>query len=422
MSLRRFIEDRSGASTLLTVLALPVLLGFTAFAVDGGMAYMGRRNAQNAADSAAYSAATAWGNGETNLLDQARGVALQYGLKDGTGGVSITVNRPPASGPNAGNPKAVEVIITRPMSTFFSSLFGQAPATLKARSVSLAGRAGDICVLALNPTATWAVLVNGSPALNLTDCALQVNSSNAQAMLVNGSPSITADQIRLTGNYLLNGAPVLNLKNGWKTGADVIPDPYANVPMPATGACTPIVSSSIPASGNWTAPKSGTGVTTYCDDLMITGGTKVKFEPGIYVFTKGKQLLLNGSGSITGSEVSFVFAKSGSTTTSVTINGTASLNLTAPTSGPMQGLLMFTDPAVQSMPQVTLNGASNSTLTGALDLPKAKVIINGSNAVSGSCLQLIADTITYNGAGSFGLNCGGVGTKPIGGLASGLVE
>jgi hypothetical protein len=421
VSLRRFIADRSGASTLLTILALPVLLGFTAFAIDGGMAYMARRNAQNAADSAAFSAATAWGRGETNLLDQARGVALQYGLKDGTDGVSITVNRPPATGPNAGNPKAVEVIVTRPMSTFFASIFGGTAGTLRARSVSLAGRAGDICVLALNPTAQWSVLVNGVPTLDLADCAMQVNSSNAQAMLVNGSPHITADQIRLVGGYLLNGGPVLNLANGWKTGADAIPDPYADkTDMPKPGACKPL--GTLPQSGAWTAPTSPGGVTTYCEDLILNGTTKATFPKGVYLFTKGKQFLVNGSVSVTGTEVSFVFVKSGPTTTTVTWNGTGKLKLEAPHDGPMQGLLMFTDPDVQAMPGVTINGANDSQLAGALDLPKAKVTINGTNAVAGACLQLIADTIVYNGGGAFGLDCGTIGTRPIGGLASGLVE
>lgn len=420
MSLRRLAADRSGASTLLTILALPVLLGFTALAVDGGMAYMARRNAQNAADSAAFSAATAWGRGETNLLDQARGVALQYGLKDGADGVDITVNRPPATGPNAGNPKAVEVIVTRPMSTFFASIFGGTAGTLRARSVSLAGRAGDICVLALNPTANWAVTVNGFPTLDLTDCAMQVNSGAAQAMLVNGSPHITADQIRLVGGYLLNGGPVMNLLNGWKTGAEAIPDPYAQVPMPATGACKPL--GTIPQSGSWTAPTSPGGVTTYCEDLVLNGTTKATFPKGIYIFTKGKTFTVNGSVSVTGKEVSFVFAKSGNTSTTVTWNGTGKLTLEAPHDGPMQGLLMFTDPDAQAMPGATINGANDSDLAGAIDLPKARVTINGSNAISGSCLQLIADTIVYNGGGTFGLNCGTIGTKPIGGLASGLVE
>jgi hypothetical protein len=125
---------------------------------------------------------------------------------------------------------------------------------------------------------------------------------------------------------------------------------------------------------------------------------------------------------VTGTEVSFVFVKSGPTTTTLTWNGTGKLKIEAPHDGPMQGLLMFTDPDVQAMPGVTINGANDSQLAGALDLPKAKVTINGTNAVAGACLQLIADTIVYNGGGAFGLDCGTIGTRPIGGLASGLVE
>lgn len=420
MSLRRFIADRSGASTLLTILALPVLLGFTAFAIDGGMAYMARRNAQNAADSAAFSAATAWGNGETNLQDQARGVALQYGLKDGTGGVSITVNRPPATGPNAGNPKAVEVIVTRPMLTFFASIFGGTAGTLRARSVSLAGRAGDICVLALNPSKTWAVTINGTVTLKLDACAMQVNSMASQALLINGSANITASQLRMSGpGYLVNGAPVLNLTNGFKTGADAISDPYANVPVPS-GACN--YTGSLTPSGAYNVPAAPGGVTVICSTMTLSLATKVTFPPGIYVFANGAGLTVNGSTAVVANQVTFVFAKNGSSTGALTLNGTGVYSFSAPPSGPTAGLIFFTDPSVSSQPSAILNGATTSNFSGAIHLPKAALTINGTNAVSGNCLQVIADTVLYNGSGTFGLDCGGVGAKPIGGLASGLVE
>jgi Flp pilus assembly protein TadG len=421
--LARLWRDRSGASTLLTVLMLPVLLGFTAFAVDGGMAYVTRRNAQGAADSAAHSAAIAAANGDANLADQAKAVALQYGLTDGQAGVSIRVNSPPTSGPYAGNAKAVEVIVSRPMLTFFSQMFGGTASTLTVRSVSLIGRAGDVCVLALNPTKQYAVLVNGQPVITLTDCALQINSNAAQGLLVNGGAKITADQIRLVGaGYLLNGGPTMTLKNGFKTGADAIPDPYAGVTVPATTPCKAL--GTVPSSGNWTVPTTPGGVTTFCADVTLNGSQQITFPPGVYIFTNGADLTINGTSAqtVTGNGVTFVFARSGTTTGALTINGTQTLNLTAPSGGPTAGLIVFTDPSVTTQPMAVLNGSSSSQLTGAIHLPKAQVTINGANAIKGDCLQLVADNVTYNGSSGFGLDCAGVGVKPIGLLPSNLVE
>jgi Flp pilus assembly protein TadG len=45
-----------GQSMVLIVLGIFVLFGFTALAIDGGMVYSDRRNAQNAADAAALAA------------------------------------------------------------------------------------------------------------------------------------------------------------------------------------------------------------------------------------------------------------------------------------------------------------------------------------------------------------------------------
>lgn len=419
--LRRLACDRSGASALMTTLMLPVLLGFTVLAADGGMAYVTRRTAQSAADSAAHSAAVALGSGDGNALDQVRGVALQYGLKDGTDGVSIRVDTPPASGVYAGNAKAVQVTITRPMLTFFSQIFGGSPSTMTVRSVSLIGRPGDICVLALHPTKTWAVTVNGSPVVDLADCVLQINSTASQGLLVNGPADVTANQIRLAGaGYLLNGGPTMNLANGYKVNADPVDDPYADIAPPALTPCKSF--NAPPSSGNWTAPTSPGGVTTYCTTMIVNGSPTVNFPAGTYIFANGADLIVNGSPTVNGDRITFVFAKSGTSTGGFTLNGLGKVTLRAPTTGPLAGLMVFTDPSVTSQPNAIINGSNTSHFTGAIHLPKANVTINGSNAVNGECLQLVARDILFNGSGTFGLDCSGVGVRPIGAQPSTLVE
>lgn len=52
-------KTERGQALILITLAMIGLIGLTGLTVDGGMAFSDRRNAQNAADSAAFAAALA---------------------------------------------------------------------------------------------------------------------------------------------------------------------------------------------------------------------------------------------------------------------------------------------------------------------------------------------------------------------------
>jgi Flp pilus assembly protein TadG len=58
--------SESGQAIVLLAIAIVVLLGFTALAVDGGMVFADRRSAQNAADAAALAGALQKSNGRSN--------------------------------------------------------------------------------------------------------------------------------------------------------------------------------------------------------------------------------------------------------------------------------------------------------------------------------------------------------------------
>ena len=59
-------KKEHGQAIILIALAMVVLLGFTALAIDGGMLYSDRRHAQNAADAAALSGALQKANNQSN--------------------------------------------------------------------------------------------------------------------------------------------------------------------------------------------------------------------------------------------------------------------------------------------------------------------------------------------------------------------
>jgi hypothetical protein len=418
----RLSGDERGATALMTGLMMIVVLGFVGFGVDFGAEFTARRAAQGAADSAAYSAAVAAGSGATNVAEQGRAIAGSYGLKNGTGGVVVTVNTPPATGAFAGHAEATEVLIARPAPRFFSGLFNASPWLIRARAVAAIqpGQNGDGCVLALDPTDPQTLFANGSTLVNLDGCSIYNNSSNAQALSLGGSAQVTASSANVVGGYFHNGSGTLNAP--LNTGAKPLSDPYADVPLPSYSGCN--ANSAIVNSGvatTFTPPVGAPFV--FCNGLQINSSANVNFAPGVYIIDGGS-LTFNGSSVVRGSGVTFILTNhTGSNIATATINGGADVNLSALTTGPTSGLVFYQDRRASKSGQSKLNGGSNQVLSGAAYFPSQNLTFNGGTGLaSGGCTQLLAYTITFTGNSRVADKCDGMGTRGIGGFKVALVE
>jgi uncharacterized membrane protein len=118
-------QYESGQFVVILTLAIVGLLGCAALATDIGYFENSRRKMQNAADNAAIAGeleviANRLGNTES----AARAAAARNGFTDGAEGVSITINRPPASGPRAGDITSIELLITQSLPTFLLRVIG----------------------------------------------------------------------------------------------------------------------------------------------------------------------------------------------------------------------------------------------------------------------------------------------------------
>src|SRR3954471_22318059 len=182
----QFHRDERGNYLVLTALMAPCLIGIVGLGADYGLWMQSHRAMQNAADSAAASAATAYLVGNTGSATQAKAVASSYGFVHGTGGVTVTVNRPPTSGNYLGNSNAVEVIISGPRTPYFSTVFNSSTGTMSARAVGLANGTGTGCVLALDTPASGATTDSGSTTVTLNDCSLYDNSASSTALRIVG--------------------------------------------------------------------------------------------------------------------------------------------------------------------------------------------------------------------------------------------
>jgi Flp pilus assembly protein TadG len=423
-ALARFVGDRSGAAAVTLALTFSLLVGFAALATEVADWYKTKRTMQGAADSGAYSAATArWSGASTDAYtSEARSVAGNYHYIDGTNGVTVTVNNPPASGNYTADPNAIEVIIARPQPLKLASMFMSTGPTIQARAVATTNPNGSGCVLALDRGDVTDVTDNGNTTLNLNHCNLYINSPSRSALSLVGGATINADSAFISGNYTTTGHASLNTTHGTFTGAAPANDPYADVPIPSYSGCN---QNNYSLSGNQsqTFSPGSSGTMVFCNGFRLSGGSSVTLQPGTYIIDGGS-FSVSGNSSISGSGVTIILTSSnGSGYATASISGGSIVNLTAPTAGPLAGLAFFQDRNAPQSGTDSFTGGTTQNINGTLYFPNQNVTFNGGTSTGGAiCTQLVALTITFNGNAAFNNNCLGKGVRGIGTSFVKLVE
>jgi len=405
--------DQSGSYVIMCAVLMPVFIGMSALGTEVGMWLYTRQTVQSAADSAAISAAIAYyyGSDPTTAADA---VAASYGFGNSDGLERVTVSRPPATGNYTTTAGAVEVDIQQPQSALFSALFGIVPFKIKGRAVALANISGTGCTLSLDPTASGATTVKGSAQVTLNGCDMYDDSNSATALSVNGSATVSAQAVDVVGG--ISGTSNITVSQAQDIATDQAywPDPYANTPLPPFSGCD---------AHNFSAKSTMTltpGV--YCGGMSLNAGAVVTLNPGIYYLDRGS-LQVNGGASLTGTGVTLVFTSStGQNYATATINGGATVNLTAPTSGPTQGIALFGDRNMPTGTGFKFNGGASQYFGGAIYIPQGAVDFAGGANTSTGCTQLIGDTLTFTGNSNLSINCSGSNIKPIGTSLAKLVE
>ncbi|HEV2551363.1 MAG TPA: Tad domain-containing protein [Stellaceae bacterium] len=415
------IEDRSGATAMIVGLGATMLVGFAGIGTEMGLWYFNHRNLQNAADSAAMSAETAIYQGSANWVTEAKATAARYGFVDGTGGVTVTVNKPPASGPNVGNADDVEVIVTEPQTRLFTAMFSNAAISQTARAVAQIQTNGNGCVVTLDKNKVEDLFQNGNTQLNLISCDLYVNSNAPDALDQVGNASISAHSVYVVGGITDTARTSLTTTAGTYTGIAPIADPYANVQQPTPGSCT----SQTITGGNQTLSPG-----TFCNGMNFTGGN-VTLSPGVYI-VDGNQFQASGNANISGDGVTIFLTGSGNNYANMQITGNASLNITPPTTGDTQGIGIFQDrnapaptcPIDSQCPLQNNIGGNGAVVAGVVYFPNESVMWNGNGATATpSCAQIVALTLKFAGNANFQTNCSGTpGVVKIGAIPARLVE
>jgi Flp pilus assembly protein TadG len=375
-------SSERGQVLVIIAVAMIGLIGIAGLAIDGSRAFSDRRQAQNAADTAALAAALAYvrtPDDDWTAVGFARADSNGYDDNETTN--FVDVYHPPVDGPYAGNAEYVQVIITSHLDTLFGRVVGidQITNTVEAVAKATPPVATEMlfgeAIVSLAPSECKAFKYQGNANTTVIGGGLFVNSSCPDSAFFNnsGSASMTAPSLNSVGGVTYKpgslNIPTIN------TGAPSVPYPPRDMVLPnivCSGNATK--SGNTLSPGNWTGTFPPSGV----DNL----------ESGVYCVNG--DFRMNAHDSLSGNGV-VISMESGE----VRWNGGATINLHAPDTGPYQGLLLYM-PMTNSS-GITINGDSASSFTGTILAPASPIDILGSGSSDGLHCQVIGYTVNISG-------------------------
>ncbi len=405
--LRRFARRPSGQTFVLVSIALVVLLGMAALAVDIGDLWTTRRLMQSAADAGAVAGAdeVALGASSSGITAAAKDAAAHNGFTDGSsraggaGNVTVAVYNPPISGPFAANSNAVEVDVSQTQNTYFMKVLGWQSVPVSTAAIAVTIGSGS-CIYSLDPSDSGATTVDGTASLN-SACGLYDNSDNSSALTVSGGGTITAPLVGVVGGTNINGGG----STPPTTGIAQFGDPLAYISAPNIG------SDPCP-SGYKTQRLSGpVNPGTFCGGINVNSGATLTFNPGLYIIDGGG-LTINGGATVSGNGVTFYFTGANKADSNpgsysgVSIASNATVNLSSPcdsSAGGIPGMLFFQDRSETNGSGSVINGSSTSSFSGAIYFSTTSLSYSGSTGTNMFTL-LVADTLTFTGNSTVGNN------------------
>jgi Flp pilus assembly protein TadG len=383
--LHRLARCKRGNSLVIIAAAAPLLIGASAVGVDTIQLTLAKRQLQRSADSAAMAGAynVAQGRGAASGVE--RDLALNNGMT--LANVPVVENAPTV-GSHAGDARAVRVVLTATRSVPFITFFTGEPMTVQVEATAAAVPNGRFCVISLESTAVTGITFGGSADIDL-GCGVATNSSASSAVQVNGNPTVRATPISAVG-----GLPPASRFTGDTQilpYSPVQPDPFAQISDPVLPAtCQNRVS---------IGPNDTATLSPGCYRGMDLKGN-VTLNPGVY-YIDGDSLSFGSQANVSGNGVAFVLTSRNavsnpSSIADIDMNGGATLNLTAPTTGEYAGLLFYQDRRAPFQDS-HINGNSSSRLDGSFYFPGQQLTFNGNTGMLVQCLRLVARRVAFSG-------------------------
>ncbi len=405
--LREFRTARGGNVAIVFALATVPIMGAVGAAVDYSRANSTRSAMQSALDATTLLLAK-----KAQSLSSAQ-MASQASTYFTANFTSVELTDLVATATPATVPAGLTVngSATGKINTQIMRILGFETITITVRSVALAYANGTGCVLSLNPSDADAIKITGTSDVTLNNCSVYSNSSSPTGLYADGSAKLTALSVGAVGG-VYNGNNNIITTQGISTGLAPVSDPYAGVSYPPP-----------PANCQNQAPIHNTRTLSagFLCGLRLNAGANVTLNPGIYYLGKDG-LTVNGQATLSGSGVTLVFTTSEGNYGKATINGGATVNLTAMTTGPTAGIVIFGDITNPNYEDFRFNGGATQYLGGVVYAPKGKIDFSGGMTSSSSCTQIIGYTVKFSGNAKVEMNCSGYNIKSFGSTSVRLIS
>lgn len=461
---------RRGAVAVALAVGSATLLGMAALATEAGLWLTQRRNAQSAADAAAFAGAVVLqqrGSGEVNT------VATQVVNRNGftaSGSTAITVelglwdaaNRVFSTNLGGASPDAVRVQVTQRQFMGLANLIGDTAPTAWGGAVAAIRVAGSACTLSKVDITN----IGGTQNTFAPGCVIASNNTSDKSVWIRGNATVEADGVLTLGQCAgctKSGVDIDFYRPGVRTT-----DPYEDVnsfvnqqlgttPNLGNRCVSPeylqsngnpgnrnnYATATLTAARNATLPSSAL-VNVICDNLTVGNGQTLTFTPGVYVFyrsgnqqTNAGDLSLSNGGTIQcsgcvpgGAGVTLIFTGNSGTNVGTFRMTGGTLNLNAPfgdasNPSPLDGVLMYRDDLntqTGGNRDIFITGNGASSIFGAIYAPTSQVEMEGTSNLNISavtlpdgtpagCSPIIARGVKLNGTSGVDIRgCNRVGT------------
>lgn len=394
--LRDLRECARGGMLVSAALSLPIVFAALGIASDFAMMYKTRSQLQAAADAAALAAAHEIPLAKSNpeqIINAAKlyaGYQLHErtradkpdGKPDGDMSDLLTEQPDQDGGEDTGadarleidaevleGKSAVVVTVTEHWTPFFAHFVSTGVTPIQVQATARFVGTGNVCVLGLSPDGVSGVVLRNSAQLTANNCGVYSNTNEKNGLLVANDAVLQSALNCVAGGYSIANSKAVTPEP--LTDCPPIPDPLASRPAPEAKGCD---HDSLAIDGG--AMTLAPGV--YCGGLSITGKSEVTFFPGTYVISGGPLEIL-GMSSATGDGVGFYLTGADS---NLNVSPETHIAFSAPTDGPMAGLLFFEDRDAPGERRHRISSNDARKLIGTIYLPLGTLTIDANKPMA----------------------------------------
>jgi len=248
-----------------------------------------------------------------------------------------------------------------------------------------AANAVDSGLICLSPNATGALTITGNGAMYIPAHAVFVNSNHSQSVRGTGNASLEVPYLYSCGGASWSGGA--GCTGQFCHMAAPVADPLSSTVFPSTQTMQNLGTLSYSGGTRYVNPGYWAGGASF------SGNCTVSMSPGVYVF--GSSFSVTSGCTVNGSGVVIVMMGGG-----LSLSGQSNVNLTPPTSGNFNGIVIAQPSSNSSA--MSLSGGSALHIAGAVYAPASALSLSGSGtATTGPQVGdlIVCKTATLNGNG-----------------------